>query len=59
MFKEALASADLSVWPAAALVIFFMFMTGVFLWILRPRAKETYAAAARLALDDTRRSGHE
>lgn len=52
MIKEVLALVGWGGWQATSLVMFMVFMIGVTIWAYRPRARETYQALGRRALDD-------
>ncbi len=51
MFKVVFASANLEFWPTLALIIFFGIMTGVILWVWRPKSTEFYRHISQLPLD--------
>lgn len=52
MFKELMASMDLSILPTIALLIFSSVFTGVMFWTHRKGSKELYDKVASEALKD-------
>ncbi len=51
ILAEALDQVEWAWGPQLALVVFTLFMCGVFAWLLRPGAKAAYAAIGLSALD--------
>lgn len=47
-----LSQTDLLVLPLIAVVMFFTLFVAALAWVMRPGAREAYAARSRLALED-------
>lgn len=47
-----LSQTDLLILPLIAVVMFFTLFVAALAWVLRPGAREAYAARSRLALED-------
>lgn len=52
MKAEILSQTDWLVFPLISVVMFVAIFVGVLLWVVRPGAREFYAARGRMVLDE-------
>lgn len=52
MFKDTIASMNISILPTTALVLFLLVFVGVVIWSFRKGSKEVYETISNNALND-------